>query len=761
MIKKSVSRREFVCRTSAGLTLSFSGLRVVLGAGSDIGHRQDRESPFIYGTAFYRPPDPPASERREILKEISQRYKFNTARIFSSWAYCNPEPHRFDFSELEELMSYCDEYKLRVLMGVMLEDAPFWLEAEHPEARYVSATGSAIHLGGGGNNVSAGAPGLCLDCKPIREYAAEYIRAMARLASSHSSMYAYDCWNEPQIEPSKNQLFVQRPDVKDLHCYCVNTISSFQRWLQKRYGVIEQLNKAWTRRYSRWDTIDPPRRLGTYADWVDWLRFLTERSTDEMQFRIQHVRSEDPSSILESHIGSIQVAVDFSTSVLGVNPWRMAELLEVWGTTHFPRCEEMDPVYHGAARLELTRSQAGHKPFWLTELQGGYCGGSLIAGRVMRPRDIRFWNWMAVAMGAKGLLYWTYFPGSSSIESGGFALVRTDGSPTERVLEAAEDCRLIREYWNILEHYRPRPQVALLFDHDSSLLTFAASGSEDISVRSFRGYYKALWKCDCFVDFIESLSLPQATPAYQVVIAPWLMMLKKQTAAQLEEFVRAGGILILQSCCGMHNERTSYSDIIPPYGLSDIFGYKEEERFYISPLLPAAGGNSDEKAAPSERVYAEAHMHFDSPIEVTVRAHTFLTPLSVTTATVIAKYGSTPVAAAKQVGKGKVYYVGTSLGATLEAGDEGSQRLIAAILAEAQVCPRAKADAVRPRLIEGTAQSLLVIFNDTPEDQSATINIPSKYRDATDLYSKQHVQLENGILSIVVPYESVAVLLLS
>jgi len=60
--------------------------------------------PFIYGTAFYRPPNPPASMRRQMLKSIAQEYKFNIIRIYSSWVYHNREPDRFTFDELEEVM---------------------------------------------------------------------------------------------------------------------------------------------------------------------------------------------------------------------------------------------------------------------------------------------------------------------------------------------------------------------------------------------------------------------------------------------------------------------------------------------------------------------------------------------------------------------------------------------------------------------------------------------------------------------------------
>ncbi len=154
-----------------------------------------------------------------MLKDIAEKYKFNIIRIYSSWVYHHREPDRFTFDELEEVLGYCDEFGLRVLMGVIIEDAPYWLEEAHPETRYVDANDEAFHLGGSGNNVSGGWPGLCLDWEPVRDAAGKFIQEMARTVGKHSSMYAYDCWNEPHIEPAGAHRFTSTVEER-LFCYC-------------------------------------------------------------------------------------------------------------------------------------------------------------------------------------------------------------------------------------------------------------------------------------------------------------------------------------------------------------------------------------------------------------------------------------------------------------------------------------------------------------------------------------------------------------
>jgi hypothetical protein len=487
---------------------------------------------------------------------------------------------------------------------------------------------------------------------------------------------------------------------------------------------------------------------------------MIERSTSELRFRVENVRAVDTRSLLECHAG-LQVAVG-PIAILGNNPWRLAEVVETWGLSNFPRWEMM-PTYLGTARLELTRCNAAGKPFWMTELQGGHGNSGLARSRYMRPRDIRLWNWISVATGAKGVIYWAYHTEATGTESSGFGLVARDGSATERVLEAADDNRIIQAHWDVIENYAPKPEVAILFDQDNSLLTFAMAGNEDASTDSFRGYYKALWECDFLVDFVEPQSL--AGSSYKVIIVPWHLIGKKETCAQLRQFAEAGGTLLLETGFGMYDERMIFNPVIPPYGLAEAFGYLEGESYYIqgggesaNPDLILGNKTAKMPSIPaSERVYIDGSLTFTSPIGVTVQAHTFLTPVTTSSATVIAKYGTTPVATMKKVGKGQVYYIGTNLGASIESGDDAGIELLRTIFSGV-VQPTVTARKVRPRLIEGPTRSLLVVCNPGADDELANIRIPARYRKATDLYSNEVHTLPANDLSIVVPFEGVSVL---
>lgn len=716
---------------------------------------------FVYGSAFYRPPNPPREMRRQMLSDISKEYKFNIIRTYPGWDYYNPAPDRFVFDDVDEVMRYCDELGLRVLLGVVLESAPWWLEQAHPESRYVNATGTPRRMQGSANNMTGGWPGLCWDWPPVREAAARYIRELARFGSSHRSLYAYDCWNEPHIEPAWERNIWAGPQ-EILYCYCERTIAAFHQWLEQRYGTLDRLNEAWTRRYPSWESIDPPRAMGTYADWVDWRRFIIERSTAELRFRVANLRAIDQRTILEDHAAH-HPPMD-AIAVNGIDAWHLAETVDIWGLSLFPRWFSFS-VFEGAAKIDITRCCAQGKPFWMTELQGGHGSKGLWRSRKMRPQDIRLWNWMAVAYGVHGIIYWTYHAEGTGGEAAGFGLVTRDGRPTERVTEAAANNRLLQQYWDIIAQHRPKPDVAILTDPDNALLTYAANGTEEFSTNSFRGYYRALWNLDLAADFIKPEQLARGN--YKLLIAPWHIVGKASTCEALRKVVEAGCTLILETSTGLFDERFFANSVVPPHGLAAAFGYREGESLYIAPEDGNAAITSAFTArtkplesAPSDRIYDHPALEFSAPVAVRVKANTYLTPIETTSATVIATCQGLPVAASKALEKGRVYYVGTNLGASIGAGDDGGIELLRAMIWPVAK-PPVTADRLRPRLIgSGAGRALLAVFNDTVEEQKSRIVLPPRYTRATDIHARKAQPVDNGALTATVQPQDVKVFLL-
>ncbi len=750
-----ISRRKFIKTASTGVALAWSGLSISAGEPGFGLMPEETKNPgagftpnhFIYGTQFYRPPSPPREKRREMVKALAEEHKFNLIRIWPNWDYVNPEPDKWIFDEVEEVMSYADEFGMQVLCGLVVELMPWWLEQKYPESRFVDARGRAMRLQGSSNNITGGWPGVCLDWDPVREAAGKYIKELIKVVGPHKSLFGYDCWNEPHIEPAWARNIWADPE-EVLFCYCDKTIANFREWLNQKYGSLDGLNKAWTRRYPSWEAVDAPRSMSTYADWVDWRRFIIERDTVEMKFRVETARSVDPVHVMESH-GAVHPPVE-PCAVSATNAWRLAEQLDAWGMSLFPRWQHLDiPIC--AAKFEITRSNAAGKPFFLTELQAGHGNNGLIRSPEMRPRDVHTNNWLAVAMGAKGVIYWNYAAEATGYESTGFGLVSRNGTPTDVLREASKMNQLIQAHWDIIQDHLPKPEIALLTDQDNALLTFAASGKEDASTLSFRGYYNAVWNMDHYVEFVEPQGLGKRD--YKVIIAPWHLIGKKATLDYLRGFVEGGGTLITETGFGRYDERMYYNFVVPPFGLDQVFGYREDEALGLN-TYPRP-----KEVPESDLVYFDPEIVFTQPVAARVTGHTYLNPIEVTSAETIATHKGMKVAARKKVGKGWVYYFGTNLGASITAGSVGGIELLRAIVGE-KMKPVIAGGPVRPRLIEGKKQSLLAVFNDRTTDQTSTLKLPARYTKATDLFTGANRPVGAGGVKVTVPYEDAVVLLL-
>jgi len=215
--------------------------------------------------------------------------------------------------------------------------------------------------------------------------------------------------------------------------------------------------------------------------------------------------------------------------------------------------------------------------------------------------------------------------------------------------------------------------------------------------------------------------------------------------------VEAGGTLIIETGFGLYDERFYYNPTVPPYGLDQAFGYREGEAFWLK----------NEKAPadlpPSDRVYYRPEIVFTAPLAARVTGKTYLTPIEVISAKPIATFEGMTVAAAKKVGKGQVYYFGTNLGGSIAAGSEAGIDLLRAIITKVVKAP-VTGGKVRPRLLEGEKRSLLVIFNDTPKNQPASIELPPRYKKAWDLHSEVSRPIVNNTLQLTVPYQDAMVL---
>ncbi|MBK8086304.1 MAG: beta-galactosidase [Devosia sp.] len=352
---------------------------------------------YLYGTQYFRPPNPPRHEHAFHLRKIKHELGFDIVRLRIQWNAIHRTPGRFDWSEYDEIADICEEIGLGFLIETNLESAPYWLERAHPEARYVSANGQAIELGPYDSTQLGGYPGLCFHHHPVEEHGRAFLSALVGHFRDRKGLVGYDCWNEPHLEPAWICNYWGNTGDR-LFCYCGETRRAFRGWLAAKYGDVEVLNATWGRAYGEWDDISPPNRHGTYADWLDWGRFWFDWLQDHMQWRYDTIKAADASRFVMSHSGAVPPFLPRANAF--IHNWKLAAPVDMWGTSFAPKYHNWS-LSECAGTMDATRSAARGKPFWISEMSGGSTYiRAFNKTPLTRPKDYRAWNWLAAAYGA-------------------------------------------------------------------------------------------------------------------------------------------------------------------------------------------------------------------------------------------------------------------------------------------------------------------------------------------------------------------------
>ncbi|MFH0796344.1 MAG: beta-galactosidase [Candidatus Omnitrophota bacterium] len=713
-----------------------------------------KEKYFYYGVAYFRPPNPPRQQHRFHLTKIKRELKFYLIRIRMQWNAIHQQKNRFVWDEYDEIFNICEELGLRVLLETNIENAPYWLERAHPESRYVSANGQVLELGPYDSTQFGGYPGLCFHHGIVIEESKRYLTELANHFKDRPGLMGYDCWNEPHLEPAWVCNYWANMGDR-LFCYCEESRRAFRRWLAGKYRDIETLNTAWGRAYGEWDDINPPNRHGCYADWLDWGRFWFDQLSWHMQWRYETLKAADRQHFVMSHSGAVPPFLGRPNAF--IHNWSLAKPVDMWGTSFAPKAHNWD-LATCAGVMDATRSAARGKPFWISEMSGGSC---YIRGFAKTPlttaNDYRSWNWMAAFYGAKATIHWCYLEESTGPEAGNFGLIRANGQTTERARAASKTAELLRKYSHILKDWQPVPHIGILYDPDNSMQLFAMEGNDDLYVQSHIGYYRAVWQADLYARYVTYDSLDDLK-GLKVLIVPMCLTLPERVAASIAGFVNSGGVLLADTRMGLLDERGYIRPTLPAGGLTEVVGAVEQESLCSDPENRPSLNNPDNESWP-EPIYNGPEIDFVVPVRVSVRAHGYLTPLTITTGgQSIAECLGHCVGVMKRYGKGCSYYFGTYLGLSVFHKQAGAGKLIAHILSE-NVQPKVRGGNLRPRLIEKGEDGLLAIFNDSRVDTyTESIAVPVKYKKAVDIYTDKKMLFQNAHVKVKVPPDDAVVL---
>ena len=670
---------------------------------------------------------------RRDLKQI-KALGFNTIRSWVDWASGEPLPGRYRLDTLDVLLSLAGEEGLKVLVQVYMDSAPEWVGRQNPDALFVSSNGQAIR--------PESSPGYCLDHPGVRKADLAFYEAVARHAGASPAFLGFDLWSEPHVINWANPTYIPNPEF----CFCRNTVARFRGWLRKKYGTLDALNAAWYRRHATWNEVEP-NRLSTilsYTDYIDWKRFIADKLGEDLRARYEAAKRGAPGHVATSHAAGVGLFSSPHHWEGQSDDWTMAAQVDYYGTSFYPKHSafvDRDAPWR-AALLDFARSfgyASGRRGFWIGELQAGFGTIALNVSPTVTPADLRIWTWSALARGAKAIATYAYYPMSTGYESGGFGLIHLDGRLTERAETAGAIARLVGANARLFLDARPvAAEVAVVYNPLSHFVggrqRAAAYGGPQGEVAgierdSLLGVYRALFPTNVPLDFVHADTLTARNLApYRLVVLPYPLMLRAAAAAELGDYVRAGGALVVEARAGWNDENGRAAVTIPGLGLAEVVRARETDVQTVArgaALLraePGFPGLEPGEAVPG-RWYEEA-----------------LEPSSAS-AHVVARFASgAPAAVASSYGRGRTLMLGSFVSAGfVSQPEETTRRFYAGLLDWAGVARPAavSGDPLEVRLLETGRDHLVFVFNHAAAPATATLRLrlPLAGRSVQDLVS--------------------------
>lgn len=677
---------------------------------------------FPYGAQYYRSPNPPESDWESDFRTMAE-HGFTIAKIWAMWNWMHLPGDEFDFSHFDRLFELAEKHQIKLVINTILENAPYWLIEQHRDWFYEASDGQRFEPIARPNTPGGGWPGFCLDNIDARAEAEKFLLAVGARYADHPALWGYDVWNEVFFEPIDYAGFEGRH-----FCYCEGSKSRFIEWLKGRYASIERLNDAWRRRYHGWGEVYPPRYVGGYPDWLDFLEFRVENMQDLLRWRIETLRSADAVHPMTSH-GIAYTLHGLPTHL--TNDFDIAPEVDQWGLSAFP----MSSNFHASDYfriVDLVRSACSPRPsgegsgvrvsgipFWQNELQGGQSVGGLGRSHHVTGKDIAFWNWMSFMCGAKGLMYWQFRPELLGQESPGYGLTRTDGTPTDRTEAAAWFAGFMNAQPDLLRADPIKGDCAILFLPESELFAYVADGKTDAYAHAVFGIYRALWNTNIQVDFCTIDRVGE----YPLVFLPFPLMIESAHAQRLIEYVRGGGVLVSDAGPGTYTDHGFASTCVPGMGLDEVFGC-EQDLLEYAPTLSM--GDVEPPAIEWESMRIACSVYQEK--------------LFAKGGTVVVRYSDgTPAVIDHKFGQGKARLIGTSPGTTFyRTLDHAPELLIRDALRYAGIEPMILCldDSIKARIMRGEFGSFLWVLNTSLKQVESEVTLSlslGSWTTATDL----------------------------
>lgn len=499
----------------------------------------------IFGAAYYPEQWTPNDwdEDLKIMKDMG----LTSVRLGEfAWSILEPQEGKFDFSLFDAILEKVDKAGMTAILGTPTATFPPWLFEKYPDIVQTTKTGIKRIIGSRRQ--------VCFSSKEYRKATERIVTALAKHYGRNKVVSAWQIDNEPGHEGSDL-------DYSDL------SLISFRQWLKKKYSTIKTLNETWGNvfwgtQFDSWDQIPIP--YATLASGYnpaliqDFFRFQSDELIGYIEFQ---------ASILRKYTRNQTLTVNlFPSPFLAVTDFeKMFRFLDFVSWDNYPVWgNQPTPLPPSFVSSTLAYSHGlKQKPFTVMEQFTGVQGHDTL-GYLPAPGQVGLWLVQAIAQGANQIYFFRYRTARFGQEQLCYGILDHGKHLTKKYFELKETIEKVKLFANDVAEIPVSAEALLLHDIDNSRnykhqplsdglkfnpVPFAQVGYDLELAKWFSA--TQIWNVNThFVSVNSKIPLNN----YKVITLPLYTMYDKSFVEDLDEYVMQGGTLVLGYRAGIKSK---------------------------------------------------------------------------------------------------------------------------------------------------------------------------------------------------------------
>ena len=577
------------------------------------------------GTAYY--PEAWSEERIRIDANLMKEAGISLVRIGEfAWSHMEPREGVFTLEWLHFAVKTLGKEGIKVILCTPTSTAPPWLVKKHPEILIRHKDGSSAYFGVRDHT--------CYTSSVYRKYAAKLISRLAEEFASYKNIAAWQLDNE-----IGHTVFGS--------CHCDECQKAFRNFLQKKYGSLEMLNRAWwavfwSQEYSSWDEVE----LGDMELKMDAARVL-----DSFRFRSEANRGfiANQIQVIRRFIPDTKICINNYSGLF--DRFKAAEMVDFMGEDFYPSVDYS--MGYNTMVLDRYRSLKKDVPAWILE-------SATSPGAPMRNL-FRFFLWSFIARGYDHIVYFHWRSHLGGYEKSHGTFLGPTGKPRARYCVLRDT---INELDSVFEKYPalplPKQKVAILHDYESLWAFCGGFWPRWKEFEQTMEYsHRQLLSCGVNCDFIPP---DRDFSAYRLLVIPLQTHFSKQLAARIQEYIAKGGVVLLGGSSGVYDGNSKMLPEPGPEHLKEVFGISIEDFIVF---------NSDMRMTENEarEISLAKQVSFSGKLNgemLTGTADKWIADTEIADATALLSYDNTilkgqPFFTEKNYAKGWALYYGANL----------------------------------------------------------------------------------------------------